>query len=395
MLQTSSSYDIIDNQTICNDKRTELDTGYYRSLITTHSEGCDEISISNYGPYDIFCLETRLYPIVYDLLNRNIVLTFHTVYENNRMELKISINFPLNKITLNSVLSDSEHKFLNDQIKRITATEIGYCLIDKYELYLSSGKTYPINWFYIMLQYVNIPNAFYRENGIYLTLDEKSEYKESYNIVCNNVLEQIEEFYQNGTVYGAQSISNTWDLELISDNLYIPRWRDNRFASHLVEFLLAKIQGDPHIMIEISTNLSVRHHIASVLSEKGITMVFEGDYVKIPANTIEKEQKMAALVKFASFQSKNDRKERAMIQNLSNLSDVYSFIEETTKIIPDTNCIGYQVTNMEKPYVFSCLVNSSNNKNSDKLITKIRDNVTLLQNMKQNMEQEIKQIETS
>src|SRR5680860_1685235 len=76
-----------------------ISTPYYRSLVTTHSLECDGVyirynpimSTSTYGPYDIFCLETRLYPIVYKMFNRDVAIIFRTVHENDRMEIKIDI----------------------------------------------------------------------------------------------------------------------------------------------------------------------------------------------------------------------------------------------------------------------------------------------------------------
>ena len=62
-----------------------ISTPYFRTLTSTHTLGCDETADSTYGPYDLFCLETRLYPIIYQIFNRDVGIIFRSVYENDRI----------------------------------------------------------------------------------------------------------------------------------------------------------------------------------------------------------------------------------------------------------------------------------------------------------------------
>ena len=346
-----------------------LTTPYYRSLTIIPAEGCADQSTSSYTPYDIFCLQTRLYPIVYQMLGRNVLLLFEDEYVNERMELVLKlvrVGSAQNFLgTMDHVkLKKKQQKILNEAIDKITAEHMGYCLIDKQELLLSVGKIYPTHWFYTMMEYVILPieynpflsSARYSGNesdrgGIYLTFNPESDYKTAYNSVCKLLLDTIAKYYEEGVVYRPYSIIDSWSLEQVdtqTNRLYRPTWRDDRFAPNLVEFLLRKIQGDPYIRLPISSNLVTRHYIASILNEYEIAVIFEGDYARIQVNNLEEAQKIASLVTSVTGLGSD---QKVVIRNLAG--QVESFMNS---IPPEINCISYQTSNIEKPYTVSCLV---------------------------------------
>lgn len=352
-----------------------LITPYYRSLTVlspSPSLACvpdksivdPNIATASYTPYDIFCLETRLYPIIYQMLGRDILLLFQTKYVNDRMELTVQITKIQNINSLEEVpkevnveLTISQQQFLDQTMDKITSEYMGYCLIDKQELYLSAQKVYPANWFYTMLQYIQLSSEyqpFISYQGIYLSFDPDQDYRSLYLFICKYLLDKIDEYYKKGVIYGASSIAEDWSLEQIGDveRLFIPTWIDRRFAPSPVEFLLEKLQGDPYIRLRVSENLVTRHYIASILNEYEIGMVFEGDYLRVSANNLEEAQKISSLVR--SVMVGND--EKVIIRNLPNLDNIMVYIDEITKLIPNSNCISYQTSSIEKPYVFSCLV---------------------------------------
>ena len=97
-------------------------------------------------------------------------------------------------------MNDNDKKIIEKNIKTITSKHIGYCLIDKKELYLSAGlsplgNNYPRDWFYNVLGYIEIPteyNPFFSMNGIYLMFNDKSDYIGAYNEVVSHILKTIE-----------------------------------------------------------------------------------------------------------------------------------------------------------------------------------------------------------
>lgn len=363
-----------------------ISTPYYRSLTLPAKIGCVDLPDANYGPYDLFCLNTRLYPIVYSMFGRDVEIILRSVYENDRMELKVNIT---------GIKQDQENRDLssvNDAVNKILSEHMGYCLIDKYELYLSSGKKYPKDWFYSVIPFVDLPteyNPFISSNGIYLAFNPFSEYNIAYNQVVKTLLDTIQKYYREGVVYGAGNIAEQWKLEQmdkyeVRGKLYRPMWEDKRFGSP-VEFLLGKIQGDPYIRINISDNLVKRHYVASKLNAIGISMIFDGKYVKTFAKNIDEAQFIAALIQSANKtegtegnknKNKNTENKQAIVYYSNKLSLIYLYMEAAKELFNGNSDITlYQISNIERPYVFSCIVDSFTSGTS--ILEKLREMVLI------------------
>ena len=341
-----------------------LVTPYYRSLTIIPAEGCADQSTPSYTPYDIFCLQSRLYPLIYQMLGRDVMILFEDEHLNERMELTLRLvrmdNSSIDNPERIIKLKKKQQKILNEAINRITAEHMGYCLIDKQELLLSVGRRYPTSWFYTMMEYVILPieynpflssTSYSGSGGIYLAFNPESDYKTAYNSVCQLLLNTIAQYYEEGVVFRPFSIIDSWSLEAVdgqTNQLYRPTWQDDRFAPNPVEFLLKKIQGDPYIRLPISSNLVTRHYIASILNEYEIAVIFEGDYARIQVNSLEEAQKIASLVTSVTGLGSN---QKVVVRNLAGQ------VESVMNNIPaEINCISYQTSNIEKPYTVSCLV---------------------------------------
>jgi len=343
-----------------------LSTPYYRLLTETHVLGDDEEPDQNYGPYDFFCMETRLYPIIYSVLNRDTVIQFKSVLENGRMAIKIYLVEIQNAKgyepvpNKDVVLTKRQETVLNNAVSNILSKTPKYCLINTKELYIASRKEYPRGWFETVLGYVPLGseyNPFIREEGIYLSFNPHSDYKTAYNEVCKNILDTLESYYREGVVYGASNIAVPWRLERLDheevrSQLYRPLWSDRRFAPNPVEFLLGKIKGNKFIEIEVSDNLTKRHFIASALSQEKISMIFSGKHIRIPANSLDSAQYLTALVK----RSEGIAEGKALTHSVNRLDLVYKYIDAANKLLGNPDCTGYQDSDPYKPYVFSCLI---------------------------------------
>lgn len=360
-----------------------ISTPYYRGLVPTTALGCEELATSTYGPYDLFCLETRLYPTVYRMFGRDVEIIFRSIYENDRMEVKVDIVKIVDITTTEPIpnpsvdMTEEQYKLLAELVDKIVSEHIGYCLIDKYELYLSSNMKYPKDWFYTVGGYVDLPteyNPFITLDGIYVTFNPLSNYKQGYNQIVKILLETMDQYYTNGVVYGAGNIAERWKLERLDreekiGKLYQPMWSDKRFASYPVDFLIGKMQGDPYIRIKVSDNLVKRHYISANLRETGISMIFEGEHIKVPVTNIDDAQYVAALVQSAEDTSVG----KVIAQLVTRLSWVYLYIEAANELLNNPDCTGYQVSDIERPYVFSCIVDR--NVPSESLLEKLREMV--------------------
>lgn len=341
-----------------------LPTPYYRTLTTINTVGYDEEADFNYTPYDIFCMETRLCPIVYKLLGRDTEINFISIHENNRMNLKIKLissNVPdnINKNILNDI---------NDVINYIVTYDKNYCFIDANELYIAGRGDYPKTWYNQILRYITLPeeyNPYFKDNGIYLSFNPFSDYKKAYNEIVKLILDTLQTYYRDGVVYGASNIHLNWKLEVIDYNeikpkLYKATWKDKRFAPNLVEFLREKINGDPYIKIKVSDNLVVRHFIASYLIKDNFVFIIGGNHIKIEINNLDDAQYVASLITYSESLAKG----KVATYASNEMTVINSYIKKSDKLLGGSYCISYQTTDIEKPFMFSCLIDKNMSETS-------------------------------
>lgn len=344
-----------------------LYTGYYRTINNVHILGCDSAGDSNYGPYDVFCLQTRLQPLVYRLLNRDTQILFLTSEENKKMELKIQI-----LSSDGDVISLSEHvkSELQTKVDEIISKNMGYCLINGYELYLSCGYRYPLSWFYSVLPYTGIGseyNPFITQTRygpeIYLVFNRDSDYNRAYINLSRDILNAINNMYQQGSLYGAENIAEAWNLELLNDDfakkLYQATWQDKRFAPIITDFLIQKMEGDEYIYIKIPDNLVKRHYIAAALNNEGIVMCYSGDKIRVVVKSLDEAQYVASLIETVVSGTTEKEREKVFIYEVSHLSDIHRYLHVSQRILgPEqiNRCTSYETTDNMKKYVFSCLV---------------------------------------
>ncbi len=362
-----------------------LSTPYYRTLIPTNLLGCDDESDFNYGPYDLFCMQTRLYPTVYSLFGRDIIINFKGIHEDNRMAIKVNlvkipdiITDPIPNeevgvgIDVGVGMTDTQRLVLQTAISKIVTENSKYSLIDRNELYIVSGRRYPQTWFNNVLGYVPLTssyNPFIRPEGIYLTFNPVADFKTAYNNTVGLLLDSIDQYYKDGVVYGASNIAISWKLERLDNEtikakLFRPTWQDRRFAPNLVEFLLMKITGDPYIRIKISDNMVQRHRISEHLSTEGVTIVFDGSYVKIPVGDLDDAQYLASVVTESQCGGNSEGKggnngggTQVITYTTNQISMVYLYIDAANKLLNNPSCTGYKTSDPEKPFTFSCIVN--------------------------------------
>ena len=344
-----------------------LSTPYYRTLTSNNLFGYEDRGEFTYTPYNVFCLETRLSPFVYELLGEDINLIFKTINENNRMALKVEIVKMVDTIRVGEPVPDPEleispelkHKIQN-KVDEIVTDKINYCLISLNNLYKITEHKYPKGWFRSVAGYIPLPdeyNPFFRPEGIYLIFNPKSDYKTEYNRLVTVMVDTIENYWRDGVVYGADSISVPWklerlDLTTITPRLFQAMWKDSRFAPDLVGFLLDKISGNPYIQVKVSDNLTRRHEVAKVLNKAGIPSIFIGNKVSVPADDLDEAQYICSLIKEA--ESKASGKTATYAVNSSD--QLQDYVAAAQVLLNKPDVAGYQVSDPEKPFMFSCKV---------------------------------------
>ena len=252
----------------------------------------------SFTPYQIFVLETRLYPLIYRMF-KDINLEIYLKSEYNKETKRMDIYLTLRKLETTSdpfienkliELTEEQKERIQKKIYEINSKDLHYALIDVHELYdsmnvfvnreqtkntvftLETALIRPsFTWFQKMLEYTGLDssyNPFIRPEGIYLTFNPNSDYKPAYYEVSKFLIDKIIEFYVNGVVIVDGIIDSkrkekfiedwklvAFDKEEINPRIYYPNWIDSRFARNPVDFLTRKIAGDSFIRLRISDNL--------------------------------------------------------------------------------------------------------------------------------------------
>ncbi len=99
------------------------------------------------------------------------------------------------------------------------------------------------------------------------------------------------------------------------------------------------------------------------------SIIFEGSYLKVKADNLEKAQQIAALITASKATTSNNR---VIVISASRLSEVYLYFEYAEKF-KKGDCITYKVEDNLNPYMFSCLLKPGNFEESEKLRERFRD----------------------
>lgn len=334
-----------------------------------------------YTPYRIFVMETRLYPLIYKMFNFNIYICPKSVFNSkkNRMDVYLHITDILKNETV--TLTTEQTEIIQNKIDEIVSKDIDYALIDINEFYKSLVTKYPMSWVRSVIEYTGLDdeyNPFIKEEGIYLTFNSNSNYKEDYYNVCNFLKNRIEEFYSKGVIVLSNIINSdnkkqlvkNWDLMAIDKEekvkrIFQPDWKDLRFAENQVDFLIRKIEGDPYIHILLPDNLVKRHFIFKSIKN---LFIVEGSYIKIKVDNIKEAQTVATLI--TSQISKSEG--RIVTLSAFRMSEIYLFMEYANKFEKD-EYVNYSVSNNETPYMFSCLLKKDDYMSTDDLRKKFRN----------------------
>ena len=339
-------------------------TEYYRTMPKLEPLGCNEEAKFKFRNYDIFMIETRVYPYIYELIGKDVEIIFRGIHQKDKMmiymEFKSIVNtadpYIMNPPLL---LSNDIIQKIKNKINKVTSEYIDSCLIDINQLYMSGSKKYSFSWMQSVLPYVPLTseyNPFIRPEGIYLEFNPLSDYITAYREVTIHISKTLEDYYNKGIVYGGQKIADDWklvrvDTEEALPGLYQPVWVDNRFAKDIVNFLLLKISGDPYVRYPLPDNLVNRHFIIKTLQNNDIDSIIEGSMLKVSSNTLSKAQKIASLITYGLSLSSG----KVLILSVDRMSWIHLF-KQISNELKLYDHVVYEQSSIEDKYIFSCII---------------------------------------
>lgn len=347
-----------------------------------------------YTPYKIFVLETRLYPMIYNMFKgENISIYPKSIYNSDKTRLDVYLKITkLEKIEdeeddIPISLSEEQKERIEKKIVQIDTTNMDYALIDINELYKSfyfGEKKFSFSWFRSVIEYVGLGSEylpFIQEEGIYLTFNPNSDYKNAYYKVCKFITERVEEFYERGVVILGDIIDSNKKKKLIENwelvaldideeekRIFEADWDDKRFAPNMVDFLTLKIEENPYIYFLLPDNLVKRHGIVKAMQEAKKPIIVEGSYLKVQVENLNEAREVAALF----IASKSTTIGRVMVISATRLSEVYLYFDYAEKFRKG-KCVSYSINDNRNPFIFSCLLNEDNYESTENLREKFRN----------------------
>lgn len=378
---------------------------WYRFAIPSINIACLHEPDSNYTPYMIFCLRTRISETISSVLGNDSILTFTSTYANEKMQLNLVINRYTNNLTevesnigftdpnsdpnsepysennfnnpnLNSTYqimscSPEQRKIIENKINEILTNYPEACLLMNWNLqiYSESGQTIPKEWIQQILPFVDLDSKyqpFYTNDGYHIILSDWDQlqrgiddtntsqpsdivksYLQMYSTLYMKVVNTIKKMYDDGYVLIISpntTLLQDWSLIPVDEDgiLYKPNWKDTRITRNLVEFITNLIQNQNTIRLHIGRDDTQRHFIAKILTSNSIQFSFMGSYIKIQAINISHVKRVCTLIDSAKAQ-----KDQIGILKLKETFDPTFYLNE--------DCIKYQTHNLLRPYTISCL----------------------------------------
>lgn len=311
-----------------------LNTPYYNTIIEIPLTSCGNMSSSNYTPYNLFCLTTQIETFLAEK-ERSQVINRITIEEDGKMAMKFV-----------TYLQGEELEMAQAEMDKIVNNSPFFCVLYSARL----ENKYPASWVRNLLPFIEISgyyNPYVYEDRLYVNLALTNDYMKIYDSLYKNVQKQLKKRYKQGCILEAQSIVNDWSLYAIDidESLFIPTWKDKRFAPDITYFLHTRLYGDKIIKFKLPHSLPMMHNIALYLHRPFyfVSEIEKPAYLFTEVENLQEAQEIADLVEEAMY---------SVIGQVYTKS--FSSYEKAEKLNKE-NSVIYLDYGRRKPYTLSVL----------------------------------------
>jgi len=355
-------------------------TPFYRPIGEGNYGTCPQpLSLPNYLPYDLFCLETKLNRYLYKL-DRTYHVSFVSKEIDNLMRVTVDLYKGSTFVPMNEKLASQVQKYVD----KSASLYPDYCLLFDARIPIRrGGKRLTKAWVASIVPFISLEERFHpliEDSRIFINIREDPSYNDRYARMYDIIIDTLFEYFERGIIslspiYHRQLIDD-WKLELIHQQyhhesidgdlgLYEPRWRNNHFAPNPVDFLYQRVAKEEQIQIQVGDNFVRRHFVAialnklkkkikDILPEEYIPTFFQ-EYVLVPAKNLKDAFIITDTVLSAQSKSSGE-------VNIVPLERSEDYKETETKIldkyvtlIPGEDLVLYHILDIP-PYVTSMLV---------------------------------------
>lgn len=360
-------------------------TPYYRPIGKRFEIGCVAAPIENYKPYDLFVLKTRLMSKISEMLGESVQMRFINVKDGGKMNVTLQffdmndVSFEGNVVDVPLELSDSQRVLIERWMGEVLSYNPEFVFIDPKSFKISSDIP-SLSWILSVVPYLVIDekyNSYVNDEGIFVELDPDSDYLSVFNALNIKLMEQLKEMYDVGVVVGGSELadlSEKWQLAVMdvgtsNPEVYYPRWKDERFAPNLVDFMLERMYGSKHITVEMPDSDVARHYIAIYLDREEIPYKFNGHEVLVEAEGLNEARMACSIISRALSELKG----RVMVIRHNNKGDVDKYKDDLERLYGNYCVIASWENIGDDGYYISCdlktqRVPSSIDKNNKRLM---------------------------
>ena len=259
---------------------------------------------SNYRPYELFTLRTKLYPFVHKMLGYNKEILFSSDKQGELRELKLRIYDADEEMTL----SDEMKNLLQEKIDYILSnTPSDYALIFFF-FHHPQLMSLPVGWVKSILKYIDLEDRaepYVNEDGIFAkVVHQPDEFVKDVILSptatakwYTNIIERqlLSWFYTGAIVQPPMPVVDDWMLEQSSydQQFYIANY-NQLVASYLTQtygsvtnFLLEITKCSPcRIYHNLGLNYAKRHLVSVFLNAVGIQHMYQGVLLILPYLTL-------------------------------------------------------------------------------------------------------------
>ena len=394
-------------------------TPFYQTIPDVGPGKCDEQPLFTYSPYLLFVLRSRLITFLQNLLHKNIGVQFPIKRRENRFYVTV-VPTQGGKAVL---ISRDEANITEKFIANLTPEQQRFVILFTNDLIQSlNNKLIHSSWISQVLPFLQLDSLVRPQigpNGIEIDLSKVSNYDQWYQTLVVKVVKQLRSMYAKGyLVDPPESLIHNWRLVpvelksftvfnektgkgLIIDptkfpiksnirksRLYYANWADGRITGSyggMTGFLLSCLAKEPapksdnlgqlhgplkdhYIDYALSSDstqtdpeaqagsLVKRHFIARLLGQHNINLIFHGNWLRFQANDLNQTQFILALITEAIGQAAGK-----VITFMVTRPSWLKLYQAVSRQLGFKDCVGYRIDDPQRPYLFSCIIDSDLN----------------------------------
>jgi hypothetical protein len=331
---------------INNSENTYLQTIFYKTIPFLDNESVSYTAEYNYNNYDIFCLNCNLSGMFCKL-------GFNFEYLSMQISDKMYLCIILKNTDGIVIMSPTLRATLQSEVDFVCKNLYHMCLLfDPSENY---NLQYPKEWIYNIFCNIQISEKYkpsFVNNKLYLSLDERLDYKELYSNAFDELLNLFIEYYSNGVICTTPQFATDFNLTHYFNDLYISNWKNTQITNDISNFLL-QLSYSKNIHLNIIPDSFNKHYIA----KKYTTAIF--DYSTVLLYIPDYNYLIQFTDYINDFYNLTHTYSLYTFKVQSNLK-VYKYYEYLNLEYPEIELVSYNCNDSLYPYTLSLCVYTDN-----------------------------------